>query len=1201
MRKIYLVICLLCLISCGESSPVQEELPGSIEQKPLVYDTESGTLLKRLDASQTGIDFANQLGREFFIKYTYNGAGVAAGDYDNDGLPDVYVVSEQSPNKLYRNLGDFRFEDVTETVGLTNVTDEGGLSVGANFADIDNDGDLDLFITNWKVSNKLFRNEGGKFVDITEEAGVDYAGGATTSTFADYDRDGDLDFFVATYRPVAIEYEQSNLNLSLAPDGSIVIPDELSDRITVLSVGNETATLRELGERDLLYRNDGTGKFEEVALEAGIEGGFWGLSAVFSDINNDQWPDLYITNDLWSPDQLYKNNGDGTFSLIENDMIQHTPWFSMGIDFADINNDGWFDYFIGDMVSTNHEERMTQHGEMDMSPAPLGTAPQVMRNGMYLNNQDGSFSDIAWLSGLARSDWTWTAKFADMDLDGFVDLLITNGMVRDLMDADFAEQTQIIGQTQGRDAVLEFINDYPSLDNANLVFKNNGDLSFDEVSEEWGFNTAQVGHGATLADFDADGDLDAMVNNLNNPIGVYRNDADNDRITVQLRGQASNRDGIGARVTLETDSGIQTRMMTTSGGYLSGHEPLIVFGLAKNSVIRSLSIEWPSGHIQNFPDETVGSLGSNQAYVVTEPSGSATIRPSAQPPKTQFTDISQSAGLTYEHVEDEDFNDFAEQPLLPRRLSTLGPGIAWADLDGDGDDDLTVAGAAGQAGVSYFNNGDGTFREQVLSGDVSAEEMHPLVLDGTRLSTLASVENTRPLAVSQDGQPIGGMDSIGVSSAAAISANDFDGDGDLDLFVGGRVKPNQWPLPTDSFLFRNDGGSYTDVTDSVAPDLRGLGLATGAIWTDVDGDVDSDLLVATEWGAIQLFRNDDGRLTIDDKSPDDGGLAEWTGLWTGIVSADFDGDGDLDLAAANLGQNTPYVASVDEPLVLYAGDIDGESDLDLLETYWVDGTLYPFRYRGMVGEEMEFVYDEWDSYRAYAQATFDEIFGNRVNDSMKFSAVTLDHSFFWNDGAGNFTRQSFPRSAQAMAGYGLTVADFDNDGLDDVYMVGNFSHADMEHGVYHGGTSFLLRNLGNQRFSAQSGSETGLFVPQDGRGVAVSDFDGDGWIDVAVGANEHEPLLFKNNGIDGNQSVNVSLNYTPENPTGVGAIVTATLPDGSSQSRQVQAGSGYLSQDSGTLVFGIGNAEMAEIKIVWPNGEQLTRSMMRGESLMVSP
>ncbi|MFZ0545567.1 MAG: FG-GAP-like repeat-containing protein [Candidatus Promineifilaceae bacterium] len=1195
------------------SSGGRSNLEAGIVAEPVVFSAvQPNPMLASLTPAESGIQFMNQLSPENFFKYTYNGAGVAAGDYDGDGLTDLFLVNEQGPSKLYHNLGAMRFEDVTEQAGLANNTAAGGFSVGAFFGDIDNDGDLDLFLTNWKVSNRLFENNSdGTFTDITEKAGVSYSGGATTATFSDYDRDGDLDFFVATYRPTPIEFETGELQLQ-SVNGQLTIPPELQDRLVLLQQATGQNLLRELGERDLLYRNNGDGTFEEVGEESGIVGGYWGLSAVFSDVDNDDWPDLYVTNDLWSPDTFYHNNGNGTFSLIEPDMVQHTPWFSMGVDFADINNDGLTDYFIGDMVSRDHEKRMTQHGEMEMAPPPVGSAPQLMRNSLYLNNGDGTFSDIAWLADVAESEWTWTAKFADLDLDGFVDLFITNGMVRDLMDADSTEQAAVVGQ-QGLDALIAYVQQYPLLNTADLIFRNNGDLSFDEVSAVWGLNEPSVGHGATLSDLDNDGDLDIVINNLNQQAGIYRNDSANPRITIKLQGQASNSYGLGAEITLVTDTGTQVRQMTSSGGYLSSHQPIAVFGLGQSTEIRQLTVEWPSGQIQTFPDEQSGPLTFNQAYVITEPAGKGTIQPAGSQTANaaQFTEVSAQAGLTTPHVEDS-FDDFGVQMLLPRRVSTLGPGLAWGDVNLDTLPDLYIAGAAGQTGTLYRNNGDNTFSDvtaQTLAWQPQNEEMAPLwwnngqnsqpslllsyssVEGTTAVGGQYSSDQTAPFNLRQDS-----WQDSSPSSSGAMAAADYDKDGDLDLFVGGRVIPGQWPLPASSRLYRNDNGQLVNVTDTVAPELNNLGMATGAVWADIDGDNDSDLLIATEFGPVHLFRNDGGILV---KATAESGLAQWSGLWTGIVTGDFDEDGDLDIAAGNLGLNTKYTASPDMPTVVYAGDLDGDGKVNIVEAYYIGDTLYPMVYMGMSGMDMPFIMDEFDSYKAYGDATLAEIYGSRLDAAQRFEATTLAHTLFINDGAGHFGATPLPQLSQVAPAYGLVTADLDNDGHDDLYMVGNFRGADHETMAYDGGTSYWLRGQGNGTFTVVPAENSGLSVPYEARGLGVADFDGNGWVDIAVAVNNSHPLLFRNNGNTLNNFIRVTLSGPPANPTGVGAKVMVTRSDGSTTTREVQAGSGYLSQDSATLVFGLGTNASATITVLWPNGVTSTQNINASQTVVL--
>jgi hypothetical protein len=1161
--------------------------PNSIKASPLSAPTSKGDkLFTRLDGSKTGIEFSNILSLEHQRNFTFNGAGLASGDFDGDGLTDLYLVTEEGQSKLYRNLGGFRFDDVTSQAGIKQNPD--GFAIGASFADIDNDHDLDLFLTNWNMPDQLYRNNGdGTFTDITQTAGVGHTGGSTTATFADYDRDGDLDFYVATYRPADLAAEVGQPKLEMK-DGKIVIPEDLQTAIELYET-EKGLSVRQLGEPDLLYRNNGDGTFTEVAKEAGIIGGYWGLSASFSDIDNDGWPDLYVTNDFWSPDTFYHNNGDGTFSLLEKDTVQHTPMFSMGMDFADINNDGLTDYFVGDMLSQDATLRLTQHGLMDTTLPPDEAAAQVMHNGLYLNNGDGSFSDISWLSGVAASEWTWSTKFADIDLDGYVDLLISNGMIGDLMDSDVLAN---INLPQFKNAPAYF-KEYPKLNTSNTAFRNNGDLTFSEVSKDWGIDDPTIAHGATLADLDNDGDLDKVDNFMNEPLGVYHNNASNNRILIQLIGYRSNAFGIGARVAVTTSDGqVQTRLMSTSGGYLSSHAPVIVFGFGQGESIQRIDIDWPSGHTQSFTLLNQKPLAVNQRYVISEPDTAIKPPPARRlaAQNTQFSEVGKSAGLIHAHVEAnfddrqyEGYDDFEEQRLLPRRMSAIGPGVSWADIDGDGDDDLYVSGAHGQHGTIYQNVGDGRF--DAIPNKLIPESIEELAsvwyANGTFISSFSRYEVPKAsiAAITADNA---GMQMKSEASGGALALNDFDGDGDLDVFVGGRALPNEWPLPAPSYIYRNDGQTFTNVTADKAPELLKLGLATGAMWLDIDNDGDSDLLVATEYGPVRLFRNHQGALK---DATTESGLDKWHGLWTGITSGDFNRDGHMDFAVANWGLNTRYHASEQYPAKLFAGDIDGDGDLDIVEAEYIDGVLRPMRERGMVGAEMPFVYEKFATFRAYAEATLSEIFDKRLDDTLALYANTLEHSVFINDGKGGFTRSPLPGLAQATTGYGITTADLDNDGNDDLYLVGNFSHMDHEFRQFSGGISYWLKGQGDGSFTVVPSAKSGLFVPYDGRGVAVSDYNKDGWVDIAVGNNDERPMLFKNGGVDGQCAISLKLKGSSRNPTGVGSRVTITKSDGTIiTSHEVQAGSGYLSQDSAVRLFGLTKGEKANIRVQWSDG-----------------
>ncbi|HSH03182.1 MAG TPA: FG-GAP-like repeat-containing protein [Anaerolineae bacterium] len=1230
-NRLYFIIggVLVLIIAVGlvwwfnRSNDTSPSLTPGLSTTPLTLSaTNTSPLFSQLTPDQTGINFQNDLPVPLQQKYTYNGAGVAAGDYDNDGLVDIFMQNQSGQSRLFRNTGNLQFEDTTEAAGLLNVTDPGGLSMAAHFADLDNDNDLDLFIANWKTTNKLFFNNGdGTFTDVTTTAGVNYAGGTNTIAVADYDRDGDLDLYLATYRPHAIEYENQNIRLQQAADGTIIVPPELQDRLEIISVEGGRGTLRELGERDILYQNNGDGTFTDVAAQAGIVGGYWGLSSIFADIDNDQWLDLYVTNDLWSPDTFYHNNGDGTFSLISPDMIQHTPRFAMGIDFADINNDGLQDYFIGDMVSRDHEKRMTQHGEMDASEPPTDFADQLMRNTLYINNGDGSFSDIAWLADLAFTDWTWTAKFSDLDLDSYVDLLITNGMVRDLMDSDYAERTREIGITEGRQAVLDFIQEYPLLDTSDYVFRNNGDLTFTDVSNEWNFNVAAIGHGAAIADFDNDGDNDIIVNYMNDPALIFRNNSDNNRITVRLLGQTSNRLGLDARVTLTTNQGQQTRFMSTSGGYLSSHDAHISFGLGDTTAIQSIHVLWPSGLEQTFTDLDGQPLPINHQYTIVEPNEPANISPPQRfaPTNPQFVEVSTNVGLTRRHIEAEEkaFDEFEEQALLPYRLSVFGPGAAWADPDNDGDDDIYIAGGANQAGSLYQNNGDGTFTDITNQNrwQIAAEEMAPLwwtpaananpnlllsysTLETPSLPLATRYDLTNPAAIATqqaDWAPTADH------SSSSLAAADFDGDGDLDLFLGGRLRLNRWPEAVSSILYRNDNGQLTDVTASNAPELANLGLATGALWLDVDNDNDPDLLVATEWGPIHLFRNDNGQLT---RATTASNLDNYHGIWQGLAASDFNGDGHLDFAATNISPNTRHQATADRPNYIYAGNVDDDGDVDIIEAYYDQtGTLYPWRFLGMAEVDMPFLAAKYETHRAFAQDTLEEIYGERLlrPDVFRLQLNHTPHTLFLNDGNGRFQPTPLPLLSQTSLSFGIVASDFDNDGFDDLYFAGNFRHADHETIAYDGGVSYWLRGHGDGTFTPVPTVDSGLFLPEEARGVALADYDNDGWVDILVTRNNTQPALFHNQGQDGHNSVRVRLQGPPANPTAVGARITITHSDGHTVTREIHAGSSYLSQDSATLVFGLGPATTATATVRWPDGTTTQHDLTAGQLATLSP
>ncbi len=1211
---------------CADRAP-PPPAEGSIESFPLAQATRhEGARFVSLSAQDTGIDFENRFDwdnpRKNLYQHGYAGGGVCIGDYDNDNRPDIYLVSQTGRDRLYRQIADFKFQDVTDSVGIDETVNWG---TGAVFTDINNDGLLDLYVCNYDAPNQLYINDGdGSFTESAADFGIDFAGASVMAGFADYDLDGDLDLYLLTNRlypgPAADipRTRQVNGEVQLAPG-----LDEMF-HIQERNIGGEIQKfIVKAGQSDHLYRNNGDGSFTDVSRQAGIVGNHPGLSATWWDFDSDGQPDLYVCNDFWDADRLYHNNGDGSFTDVLDETFPHTPWFSMGSDFADINNDGLFDFLAADMSATTHYMSKLMMGDMNESRWFLESAEprQYMRNAVYLNTGTDRFMEVAYLTNLASTDWTWSVKFGDLDNDGLVDVFFTNGTANQSFDPDLTRRMRALGAQQARarknDPTLRWEEQwqlYRTVDprrEANLVFQNRGDLRFENVTQQWGLGDENISFGAAYADLDRDGDLDLVVSNVDDPVSVYRNEAATGAsVLITLRGTTSNRFGIGATVTLETAEGSQVRQLAPTRGYMSANEPVLHFGLGSAEMITSLSVRWPSGATQRFDQ-----LRVNRFYTITEPSEQTRQAPPPAIPKRQFHEVAAASGIELPKGTEQPYDDYRAQPLLPARLSQLGPGMAWGDADGDGDEDLFVGGSTGRSGTLFINQGDGSFQRRTGGpwvSDRSSEDMAPLWLDVEGDGDMdlyvasGSIECEAGDPVLRDRLYLNNGDGTftkappqalphAADSSGVVVAGDYDADGDLDLFVGGRVIPGQYPLTPTSRLLRNDAGTFVDVTDSVAPELATVGLVTSALWSDADNDGRLDLLVTLEWGPVSYWHNNGAGFENQTRAA---GLADRTGWFNSITGSDLDNDGDIDYIVMNTGLNTKYQASPTKPVYLYYGDFQGNGTKSLVEAKPAEVGLLPVRGRSCSSNVMPFIGQKLPTYRSFALASLDEIYTDEaLSDALMFQATHLESGVLLNEGVTNgtvrFRYQPLPRLAQASPGYGVVSCDFDGDGAMDVYTVQNFFGREPETGRWDGGLSLMMQGDGQGHLTPSPTSQTGLIVTGDATGLTVCDVNNDGRPDLAVTCNNDAMLVFENDAPvnDERKFLAVRLEGPPGNPTGVGARVSLLYNGTLQQTVEVYAGSGYLSQSSSWLFFGRGSHRTPlELRVRWPDGRVSTHT-----------
>ncbi len=1214
---------LIVLAACSRAPSVDPSWhqESGYRWRALAVPTRGHTGFTQLTAAATGITHRNDVDDEHALanRNLLTGAGVAVGDVDGDGLPDLFFASVEHPAALYHNNGGFHFTDVTASSGIDT---KGLATTGAVFADVNGDGALDLIVGTLGGPLKLWLNDGhGHFTDATAASGLDSGYAVTTLTLADVDGSGTLSLYAATYkkRNALDEYppQEREFNQVVKKVGEqYEVLDPWKSVYRIVDSPTRGGIVRsQRADPDLFYKSDGHGHFTRVPLahnprftdedgkQLAQEPDYFTLAARFYDVNGDGAPDLYVCNDFEDPDQFWLNDGKGNFRLAPRLAVRETSNTCMSVDFSDVDRDGHVDFFTADMLAPTLAARQRQIPTHTPLPKTIGLGtdrPQWMRNMLQLGRGDGTWAPVGDYAGVAATDWTWGSAFLDVDLDGYEDLLVVNGHRWDVRDADTFERLRNSfpsvpwNRQQGA---------FPRLAARSVAMHNNRDSTFSDVSRAWGFGVDDaISHGIALADLDGDGALDVIVTRLDAPPVVYRNETAAPRVAVRLKGRAPNGQGIGALVTVRAASlPVQSREMTAGGYYLSGSDAELAFATGADSAV-TIEVRWRDGTLS-----TVSGARPNRLYEMDQ-SAAVASPPRAPAPSRAGGPLFENATALlggHTHV-DSPFDDFSRQPLLPNRFSQLGPGVSWIDVDGDGRVDLVVGTGRGGS-LAVLRNEGARFSRVAVGGGAARWDLTTVlpVPDGrggtTLLAGQSNYETSSPaeaLSVpSVIGFPMRGASAQApqtvergdTASVGPMALGDVNGDGRPDLFVGARVIAGAWPLPAPSriYLRAADGGWVRDTLN--AKILSSLGLVSAAVFADLDGDGWPELIVATEWGPVRVLHNDKGRFRDVTREM---GLADRTSRWNGVAVGDFDGDGRLDIVATSWGRNIPWKATPDRPHELVVGNFGGQGlGLVFARRDSASGREMPLESFSRLGVALPDVRRRIATYTDYAKSSVDDVLGTSAKNAVRVGATTFDHTLFLNRG-DHFEARSLPSAAQLAPAFAAVVADFDGDGHEDLFLAQNFFATEIGTMRFDAGAGVLLLGDGRGSFRAQSVLQSGIEVLGDQRGAAAADYDGDGRVDLAVTQNGAATTLWHN--VRATPGLRVRLDGGPSNPLGIGAQLRIIAGATRGPVRDIHAGSGYWSMDGAVAVLAL-PAGATAVWVRWPGGREETIPLGAGQ------